>query len=119
MPTATHTLSLSDLFRKAWRLAYEGARYFGGRPASYFRAALKQAWAEARTPAAAAAAMRARVLACAANLAAEYREMERLTAEWDARLGLPGYAPRRAAEVLPFPSRRPAAVPAGSARRVA
>ena len=47
----------------AWRLARHGARYFGGRASQYFRAALKQAWAEARTLAATVAAQRARVLA--------------------------------------------------------
>ena len=91
MPTASHTLSLSDLFRKAWRLAYEGARHFGGRPASYFRAALKQAWAEARDMAATVAAQRSRVLAEVAAIRFEASELgvairRREEAAFEARL---------------------------------
>jgi hypothetical protein len=67
MPTASHTLSPSDLFRKAWAIARLGARHFGGRARAYFNTSLKQAWDAARTPAAAAAAMRARVRASIAS----------------------------------------------------
>ena len=111
MPTASHTLSLSDLFRKAWRLAYEGARLFGGRPVSYFRAALRQAWDAARTPAAAAAAMRARVRHSISTLAADIASCDRFMRDWYA-----ANEPRPSAEVLPFPTRRPVA-PAAPVRR--
>ena len=69
--------------------------------------------------------MRARVLGVVANLAAEAREMEALTREWCARLSFEQWQRqqererRRAATVVPFPSRRPAAVPAAPARRAA
>ena len=63
MPTASHTLSLSRLFRKAWAIARDGARCFGGRAVQYLAASLRQAWAEARDMAATVAAQRARVLA--------------------------------------------------------
>ena len=71
MPTASHTLSPSALFRKAWAIARAGARRFGGRPRSYLSAALKQAWAEAKSLAATVAAQRARVLAELAKIRAE------------------------------------------------
>ena len=54
-----------------WRHARHGARYFGGRASQYFRAALKQAWVEARDMAATVAAQRARVLAEVARIRAE------------------------------------------------
>ena len=46
MPTASHTLSPSALFRKAWAIAYQAVHHFGGRARQYFPAALKEAWAE-------------------------------------------------------------------------
>jgi hypothetical protein len=99
----------------AWRRAREGVWLFGGRPVSYFRAALRQAWAAARSPAAAAAAMRERVKASVASLAADLAAvdafMARLYAKDEAARPVP-------ATVLPFPSRRPV-VPAVPARRVA
>ena len=71
MPTASHTLSLSRLFRKAWAIARDGARCFGGRAVQHLAFALKQAWAEARDMAATVAAQRARVLAEVARIRAE------------------------------------------------
>ena len=72
MPTASHILSPSALFRKAWAIARAGARRFGGRSRSYLSAALKQAWAEAKSLAATVAAQRARVLAELAKIRAEF-----------------------------------------------
>ena len=118
MPTASHTLSLSSLFRKAWCLARAAARRFGAPARQFIAASMRQCWAEAKAQAAEVEAMRQRVLAAVAGLAAEAAEMERLTAEWGARLGLPGYGPRAAAAVLPFRLRRPV-VPAAPARRAA
>jgi hypothetical protein len=71
MPTASHTLSLSILFRKAWAIARDGARCFGGHAVQYLASALKQAWAEAKALAATVAAQRARVLAEVARIRAE------------------------------------------------
>ena len=68
MPTATRVFNLRPLMAKAWSLARAGARYFGGRASQYFRAALKQAWVEARDMAATVAAQRARVLAEVARI---------------------------------------------------
>jgi hypothetical protein len=79
---------------------------------------MRSVWAEQKAARAEIEGMRARVLGVVANLAVEAREMERLTAEWGARLGLPGYGPRPAARVVPFPSRWPV-VPAVLARRAA
>ena len=63
MPTATRVFNLTVVMSKAWAIARAGARRFGGRARSYFAAALREAWAEARTLAATVAAQRARVLA--------------------------------------------------------
>ena len=97
MPTASYTLSPSALFRKAWAIARAGARRFGGRPRSYLSAALKQAWAEAKSLAATVAAQRARVLAELAKIRAEFSPL--------------GVARRRRAEAaleVEFASRRDA-----------
>ena len=59
---------LKALLTKAWAIARTGARHFGGRASQYFRAALRQAWAEARDMAATIAAQRARVLAEVARI---------------------------------------------------
>ena len=85
MPTASHTLSLSSLFRKAWCYARAAAKRFGGRAVQYIGGALKQSWDEARTLAATIAAQRARVLA----------EVERVRFEFSPL----GVARRRRAEV--------------------
>ena len=119
MPTATRVFNLPVVMSKAWCLARAGARRFGGLARSYLAAAMRSVWAEQKAARAELAAMKARVLRVVANLAAEAREVERLTAEWGARLGLPGYAPRPAAVVLPFPVARPAPVPAAPAPRAA
>ena len=68
MPTASHILSPSALFRKAWAIARDGARCFGGHAVQYLASALKQAWAEAKALAATVAAQRARVLAEVARI---------------------------------------------------
>ena len=62
---------LKALLTKAWAIARAGARRFGGRASQYLAAALKQAWAEARTLAATVDAQRARVLAEVARIRAE------------------------------------------------
>jgi hypothetical protein len=99
------------LFRKAWAIARLGARHFGGRARSYFNTSLKQAWDAARTPAAAAAAMRARVRASIASLPGDLRDMEQRLQRWYL-----ANEPRPSAEVLAFPSRRPVvpAIPAAA-----
>ena len=112
MPELRSAYRLRSIFATAWAVARSAARRFNAPVRSFFAASLKQAWAQAKDT----AGMRARVLGVVANLAAEAAEMERLTVEGAVRLGLPGY--RRAAEVLPFPSRRPV-VPAAPARRAA
>ena len=45
------------LLRRAWGLARDGARRFGGRVRPYLAAALRQAWAETKARRAVAAAM--------------------------------------------------------------
>ena len=110
MPMASHTLSLSSLFRKAWCYARAAAKRFGGRAVQYIGGALKQSWDEARTLAATIAAQRARVLAevervrfefsplglarqrranaqLEAELAAHRAEMRARTASYQARWG--------------------------------
>jgi hypothetical protein len=110
---------------KAWTVAKSAARRFNAPVRSFFAASLAQVWAEEKQARAEIAAVAARVRACVAGLAAEAREMERLTAEWCSRLSREQRAReqererRRAATVLPFPSRRPVAVPAAPARRAA
>ena len=68
MPTATRVFNLAPLMSKAWAIARAGARRFGGTARAYLAAALRQAWAEARTLAATVAAQRARVLAEVARI---------------------------------------------------
>ena len=68
MPSATRVFNLTVVMSKAWAIARVGARHFGGRASQYFRAALRQAWAEARDMAATVAAQRARVLAEVARI---------------------------------------------------
>ena len=68
MPSATRVFNLTVVMSKAWAIARAGARRFGGRARSYFAAALREAWAEARTLAATVAAQRQRVLAAVAAL---------------------------------------------------
>ena len=63
MPELRSAYPLRSIFATAWSLARRGARHFGGRASQYFRAALRQAWAEARDMAATIADQRARVLA--------------------------------------------------------
>jgi hypothetical protein len=116
MPRLTTAYPLRAILNKAWILARADARRFDGSVRSYLAAAMRSVWAEQKAARAEVEAMRQRVLAAVANLAAEAREMESLTAEWGARLGLPGCQPRRAATVVPFPPRRPAVVPAAGRR---
>ena len=68
MPRLSPAYPLRSLFATAWSLARAGARHFGGRASQYFRAALRQAWAEARSLAATVAAQRARVFAEVARI---------------------------------------------------
>ena len=68
MPELRSAYPLRTIFATAWSLARRGARHFGGTARQYFRAALRQAWAEARTLAATVAAQRARVLAEVARI---------------------------------------------------
>ena len=117
MPRLSPAYPLRSIFAKAWCHARAGARRFGGTARAYLAAAMRQVWAEQKAARAEVEAMKARVLACVANLAAEAREMEAMTREWGAKLGLPGYR-RAAAAVLPFRARRPV-VPAAPARRAA
>ncbi len=117
MPRLSPAYPLRALFAKAWAVSRAAARRFHAPARLFFAAALKSVWAEQKAARAEIEAMRARVLGVVANLAAEAREMESLTREWGARLGLPGYGPRAAA-VLPFRPRQPV-VPAAPARRAA
>ena len=93
MPMASHTLSLSSLFRKALCYARAAAKRFGGRAVQYIGGALKQSWDEARILAASVAAQRARVLAevervrfefSAVGLARQRRADAQLEAEFQA-----------------------------------
>lgn len=116
MPRLTTAYPLRVLFAKAHAIARAAARRFGDSSRKFFAAALKQVWAEQKAARAEVEAMKARVLAVVANLAAEYRDMERMLQDWYAA----NEAPRREpARVLPFPSRRPASAPAVPARRAA
>lgn len=40
----------SSILRRAWQLARQGARRWGGRVRTYFAWAMRQAWVEARLP---------------------------------------------------------------------
>ena len=104
MPTATHTLSLSGLFRKAWAIARAGARRFGGRVRQYLAAALRQAWQAAKATASRIADQTARVLASIASLPADLAAVDAYMARF--------YAGQAAAKVIPFPVRPPVAPPA-------
>ena len=91
MPAATRVFNLAPLMSKAWAIARAGARRFGGRASQYFRAALREAWAEARDMAATIAAQRARVLAEVARIRFEASPLgvarrRREEAAFDARL---------------------------------
>jgi len=50
-------LDKRQLLRRAWGLARDGARRFGGTVRAYFAAALRQSWAETKTRIATARAM--------------------------------------------------------------
>ncbi len=119
MPRLTTAYPLRAIFAKVWCYARAAARRFGGAARAFLAEALRQVWDEQKAARAAIEAMKARVLGVVAGLAAERLEMEQLTAEWGVRLGLPGYGPRPTAKVVPFPSPRPAVVPAAPARRAA
>ncbi len=118
MPRLSPAYPLRTIFAKAWCLARHGARRFGGAARAYLAAAMRTVWQEQKAARAEIESMKARVLGVVANLAAERAEMERLTAEWCARLSREQREReqererRRAATVLPFPSRRPSVVPA-------
>ena len=71
MPKAETTYPLRSLMQKAWIVARAAARRFGGTARTYLAAALRQAWAEAKTLAATIAAQRQRVLAELAKIRAE------------------------------------------------
>jgi hypothetical protein len=43
-----HVYSLSSIFRKAWGIARHLAKHGGGSVRTYFAAALRQSWAEAK-----------------------------------------------------------------------
>ena len=72
MPRATASYFPTAIMSRAWRLAGEGARRFGGRPVLYLAEALRQAWAAERLAAAEVRAMRARVLAEVEKIRAEH-----------------------------------------------
>jgi len=63
MPRLSPAYPLRALFAKAWAIARDGARCFGGRPCAYLAAALRQAWSQAKALAATIAAQCAWVLA--------------------------------------------------------
>ena len=125
MSELKHVYPLKALLTKAWCLARAGVRRFGGAVRSFLAAAMRSVCAEEKHARAEVAAVAARVRACVAGLAAERLEMERLTAEWCARLTREQRQRerererRRVARVLPFPSRRPVVVPAAPACRAA
>ena len=72
MPRLSPAYPLRSIFATAWSLARAGARHFGGRASQYFRAALREAWAEARDMAATLGAQRQRVLAEVAAIRFEF-----------------------------------------------
>ena len=71
MPRLTTAYPLRLILNKAWAIARDGARRFGGRAVQYLGAALRQAWAEAKAMAATITAQRSRVLAEVARIRAE------------------------------------------------
>ena len=116
MPRLSPAYPLRALFAKAWAIARDGARCFGGRPCAYLAAALRQAWSQAKALAATIAAQCAWVLAevervrfefsplgvarrrraevaLEAELQAHRREMAARTAAYNARWGSGGAVP--------------------------
>ena len=71
MPRLSPAYPLRSILNKAWCYARAGVRAFGGRAVQYLAAALRQAWAQAKSLAATIAAQRARVLAELAKIRAE------------------------------------------------
>ena len=114
MPELRSAYPLRTILNKAWCLARAGAKRFGGTARAYFNTSLKQAWEASRSPAAAAAAMRARVRHSIATLAADHAACDAFMRDWYAR-----QEPARVAEVLPFPARRPTRVVPAPTRRAA
>jgi hypothetical protein len=73
MPEARTTYSRTLIMRKAWALARQNSRRFGGSVRAHFPAALHQAWAEVRQHSLETTAMLDRVLAEVARIRAEAR----------------------------------------------
>ena len=108
------------IMSNAWRRAREAAWLFGGCARAYLAAALREVWEAARSPAAAAAAMRDRVRHSIATLKDDIAACDAFMRDLyarDAAARQEAQRPAATATVLAFPDRRTA--PAVPATRVA
>jgi hypothetical protein len=67
-----HVYSLAAIFRKAWGIARHNAKHGGGSVRTYFAAALRQSWADAKALAKRTAESNARVQAAIAEIKASH-----------------------------------------------
>ena len=88
MSELKHVYPLKALFTKAWAVSRAAARRFQAPVRSFFAAALRQAWAEAKSLAATIAGQRARVLAEVARIKVELTAEAAHRRVWASRIAM-------------------------------